>query len=91
MSKVEELSKSRGVDGTEALALWDILVQGLEAARKVYCVVDALDEMDEEDFDIVHRLMAVAGSDTRRVSKSSSPADPFRRLKRHLRGRECDS
>ncbi|OAA56713.1 Ankyrin repeat-containing domain protein [Niveomyces insectorum RCEF 264] len=60
MAEIEKLSKSRGVDGTEAAALWDILVQGLEAAPKVYCVVDALDEMDEEDFDIVHRLVAVA-------------------------------
>jgi hypothetical protein len=31
-----------GVDGIEAEALWNTLVQGLEIARKVYRVVDAL-------------------------------------------------
>lgn len=63
VSNVEELGKLRGIDGTEAEALWDILVQGLETARKVYCVVNALgemDEMDEEDSDIVRCLAAVA-------------------------------
>ncbi|KAK8024263.1 hypothetical protein PG993_012329 [Apiospora rasikravindrae] len=60
LEKLEKLSKSSGVDGSEHGALWDALVEAIHRTSKVYCVVDALDEMDDEDFDVISRLCSIS-------------------------------
>ncbi|VUC26766.1 unnamed protein product [Clonostachys rosea] len=60
VSKLHPLSQKRGVDGTELGPLWDAMIQALEGMPRVYCVVDALDEMDDEDFGFIHRLHSSA-------------------------------
>ncbi|KAK8099138.1 ankyrin repeat-containing protein [Apiospora kogelbergensis] len=63
VGKLEELSKSCGVDGSEHGALWDAIVEAIHHMEKVYCVIDALDEMDDEDFDVVSRLCSIGNHD----------------------------
>ena len=46
--KISELSKESGVDGIEMTKLWDVFVESLEGMEKVYCIADALDEMDDQ-------------------------------------------
>ncbi|KAK7973959.1 hypothetical protein PG989_015807 [Apiospora arundinis] len=59
LSKLEVLSKSCGVDGSEHDVLWDALIEAMRCTHKVYCVADALDEMDDEDFDMISRLCSI--------------------------------
>ncbi|CAI6097695.1 unnamed protein product [Clonostachys chloroleuca] len=57
VSKLYPMSQKQGVDGTELSSLWDAILQTLESMARVYCVVDALDEMDDGDFDFIHQLV----------------------------------
>ncbi|KAK8073628.1 hypothetical protein PG994_004527 [Apiospora phragmitis] len=59
LDKLEVLSKLCGVDGSEHGALWDALVDAICRTDKVCFVVDALDEMDDEDFDVISCLCGV--------------------------------
>ncbi|KAF4975102.1 hypothetical protein FZEAL_8050 [Fusarium zealandicum] len=55
------------VDGMEMRQIWDALLNAIEAMEKVYCVVDALDEMDNEHFDFIRKLRDLGLRDQRRV------------------------
>ncbi|KAI0447555.1 ankyrin repeat-containing domain protein [Xylaria telfairii] len=56
VSSLTVLSKSCGVQGSEHNRLWDALVDSVGRIEKAYLVVDALDEMDEDDWSIIDRL-----------------------------------
>lgn len=55
-SAVDLLARSTGVDGTETTALWDALVTAMRSMDAIFCVADALDEMDDECSGFVARL-----------------------------------
>lgn len=59
LDQLETLSESCGLDGSEHDALWGALVEAICRTDKVFCVVDALDEMDNEDFDVINRLCSI--------------------------------
>ncbi|CAH0028155.1 unnamed protein product [Clonostachys rhizophaga] len=67
VSKLYPVSQKQGVDGTELGSLWDAILQTLESMPGVYCVVDALDEMDDGDFDFIHQLVRLGALDPDRV------------------------
>lgn len=54
--KVQDLSSKEGVDGIEMTKLWDALVGALEGMEKVYCVADALDEMNNQHCSFIEKL-----------------------------------
>ncbi|KAL7920278.1 putative ankyrin repeat protein [Trichoderma austrokoningii] len=52
------ISQDHAVSGNESGMVWPALVETLATMKNVYCVVDALDEMDDGDFeDMTHRLV----------------------------------
>ncbi|KAF4464176.1 ankyrin repeat-containing [Fusarium albosuccineum] len=66
--ELNELSQSSGsVDGIEMRQVWDILERAIGAMDKVYCVADALDEMDNEHFEFITKLRQLGLSDPRKV------------------------
>jgi len=73
------LSQNHGVSGNELGLVWSALVEALqdESVRgRVFCVVDALDEMDDGDFKgMVEKLVALGTveADTARVMVTSRP------------------
>lgn len=50
------LRESSRVEGNEHGSLWDALVDYMHRMVKVYVVVDALDEMDDQDYTMIDRL-----------------------------------
>ena len=84
VSSLHDLSKTRGVNGTELGPLWDAVSQALESMRKVYCVADALDEMDDEDFSFVDQLLHLGARDPGRV-KLLVTSRPIPKLEEALR------
>ncbi|KAM5341741.1 hypothetical protein ACJ41O_014772 [Fusarium nematophilum] len=65
---LSQLSQSNArVDGMELRQVWDMLVRAIGAMDKVNCVVDALDEMDNEYFEFMSMLRHLGLSDPRRV------------------------
>ena len=59
VSKLHGLSRTQGVNGTELGILWDAITHALQNMPAVVCVVDALDEMDDEDFGFVNQLLVL--------------------------------
>ncbi|KAJ1333097.1 ankyrin repeat domain-containing protein 50 [Microdochium nivale] len=57
MIALEKLSRSRGVSGIEHGELWELVSRSLQGLPRAFCVVDALDEMDEKDSDLIDRLV----------------------------------
>jgi hypothetical protein len=55
-AKIHDLSNAGDVNGIEMTKLWDTLVGALKAMEKVYCVADALDEMDDEHASFIEKL-----------------------------------
>ncbi|KAH6664858.1 ankyrin repeat-containing domain protein [Halenospora varia] len=49
--------ESRTLDNVSTSELWEDLLNGLASIPKVYCVVDALDEMDIEHMAFLHQLV----------------------------------
>ncbi len=66
VSKLDALSK-QGVGGTELTTLWDAISQVLESKARVYCVVDALDEMDDDDFGFIDQLVQLSLRNSGRI------------------------
>ncbi|KAJ8126777.1 hypothetical protein O1611_g6861 [Lasiodiplodia mahajangana] len=64
VSKLDALHKSNRVEGNEHGLLWDALTDTLHRMEKVYLVVDALDEMDDQDFSMVDRLAQLGNHDS---------------------------
>ncbi|RDW63780.1 hypothetical protein BP6252_11325 [Coleophoma cylindrospora] len=58
-AKVHALSEEEGVEDTELTKLWEALVESLEEMEKVYCVADALDEMDDQQVSFIEKLTAL--------------------------------
>lgn len=83
------LSQKHGVSGNELGLVWSALVEALkdESVRgRVCCVVDALDEMDDGDFEgMVEKLVALgtAEADTARVMMTSRPLPHIERALAH--------
>ncbi|KAI1132035.1 ankyrin [Nemania abortiva] len=67
VSKLDELRKSNRVEGNEHSLLWDALTDSLHLMDKVYLVVDALDEMDDQDFTMIGRLARLGNREGSRV------------------------
>ncbi|KAI0104763.1 ankyrin [Nemania sp. FL0031] len=61
--KLDELRKSNRVEGNEHGLIWDALTDSLHHMEKVYLVVDALDEMDDQDFTTIDRLAQLGNHD----------------------------
>ncbi|KLU92977.1 hypothetical protein MAPG_11920, partial [Magnaporthiopsis poae ATCC 64411] len=55
-SAVDLLAQTTGVGGTEMTALWDALVTAVRHMDSIFCVADALDEMDDECSGFIARL-----------------------------------
>ncbi|PON27749.1 hypothetical protein TGAM01_v203516 [Trichoderma gamsii] len=72
------ISKDHAVSGSENSLVWPALVEALTTGitKSVYCVVDALDEMDDGDFEgMTHRLveLGTAAPGRIRVMMTSRP------------------
>jgi ankyrin repeat protein len=76
------LSQEHGITGIELDLVWPALLEALKhggpGGKPVFCVVDALDEMDDADFEgMVEKLVALGTStahqDTVRVMMTSRP------------------
>ncbi|KAL8330549.1 hypothetical protein RB593_001525 [Gaeumannomyces tritici] len=55
-SALDALAHSTGVDGVETSSLWDALVKAISHMDSIFCIADALDEMDDECFGFITRL-----------------------------------
>lgn len=73
-------SQGEPVDGAEMVVVWPAIVKALgelaTSGSKVYCVADALDEMDDADFDAMTQRLVALGSvdpDNIRVLMTSRP------------------
>ncbi|UKZ78952.1 hypothetical protein TrVFT333_006701 [Trichoderma virens FT-333] len=72
------ISKDHAISGNEGRLVWPAIIEALTKGitKNVYCVVDALDEMDDGDFqDMVDRLveLGTAAPSTVRVMMTSRP------------------
>ncbi|KAK7946767.1 uncharacterized protein PG986_011088 [Apiospora aurea] len=85
LERMEVISKSSGVDGSEHGALWEALVEAICRTHKVYCVVDALDEMDDEDFDVINRLCNIGNHQTS-MARVLLTCRPIPKIEDTLRG-----
>lgn len=56
---LDGLSKSQGVSDIRLEQLWSYIIETLRQLPRVFCVVDALDEMDEADFDFITNLKSL--------------------------------
>jgi len=72
---VAHLSRESCVEGLEMTKLWDTLVGALERIDKVYCVADALDEMDDQHATFVEKLreLGMRKPETIKVLLTSRP------------------
>lgn len=82
------LSQEHAVRGNELRLVWPALVEALEidwvAKPRVFCVVDALDEMDDGDFEgMVARLVALGTTTPVRVMMTSRPLPHIERALDH--------
>ncbi|OIW24416.1 hypothetical protein CONLIGDRAFT_685396 [Coniochaeta ligniaria NRRL 30616] len=83
------LSQEHAVRGNELGLVWPAIVEALErdedgAKRSVFCVVDALDEMDDGDFEgMVARLVALGTTKQVRVMMTSRPLPHIERALDH--------
>ncbi|KAL8369910.1 hypothetical protein RB595_000324 [Gaeumannomyces hyphopodioides] len=55
-SALDILARGTGVDGVETTSLWDALVKAISHMDPIFCIADALDEMDDECFGFLTRL-----------------------------------
>ncbi|RDW59222.1 hypothetical protein BP5796_12146 [Coleophoma crateriformis] len=85
-AKVHALSEEESVENTEMTKLWDALVEGLEEMEKVYCVADALDEMDDQQVSFVEKLTALGRHrpENIKVLLTSRPVPRVEKTLRHL-------
>lgn len=84
LSSLTVLSKSCGIQGIEHNGLWDTLVDSIGRTEKVYLVVDALDEMDEDDWAIIDRLTQL-GNRQGSMTKLFVTSRPIPRIEETLR------
>lgn len=85
------ISQEIGVDGNEMDVVWPALVKALASQRnlqtgRVYCVVDALDEMDDDDFDDMVDKLAVLGTATESHATVMITSRPLPKIEKALSG-----
>ncbi|ETS79923.1 hypothetical protein PFICI_07452 [Pestalotiopsis fici W106-1] len=84
VSDLGVMSKARGVAGSELGELWQALVRALDGLDRAYCIVDALDEMDDEYFDFIQQLLKL-GSRKPHATKVLMTSRPLPRIEEALR------
>lgn len=89
-TQLTELSKSESVSSLGSDRLWSVISKAIiEGAvnKQVYCVVDALDEMDDADFpDIMEKLITL-GSANHRAVKMMFTGRPLPKIEQAIQGR----
>lgn len=71
--ELREISKNSSVRDADTETLWAAICKAIAQGKDVFCVVDALDEMDDDDFqDTTAKLVALA-SDRARIMLTSRP------------------
>ncbi|KAL1980699.1 hypothetical protein VTN96DRAFT_3616 [Rasamsonia emersonii] len=53
------MDEERTLDGVSFEELWKLLLDALQSIPRVYCIVDALDEMDSHQTRILHNLVSL--------------------------------
>ncbi|KAI0869925.1 ankyrin repeat-containing domain protein [Hypoxylon argillaceum] len=84
ISRLDVLRESSRVEGNEHGLLLDALLDSVHGLEKVYVVVDALDEMDDQDFPIIDRLAQLGNSEGSRV-KVLFTSRPMPRIEETMR------
>ncbi|KAI1118734.1 ankyrin repeat-containing domain protein [Nemania sp. NC0429] len=79
------LRESSRVEGNEHDRVWGTLVDSMHRLEKVYIVVDALDEMDDQDSNIIQKLAWVGSRDGSRA-KVLFTSRPIPAIEETLRG-----
>ncbi|KAJ8120565.1 hypothetical protein ONZ43_g2754 [Nemania bipapillata] len=79
-----ELRKSNRVEGNEHGLLLDALTRSLHGIEKAYIVVDALDEMDDQDFIMIDRLAQLGNREGSKV-KVLFTSRPIPRIEETMR------
>ncbi|KAL7897311.1 putative ankyrin repeat protein [Trichoderma sp. SZMC 28014] len=80
------ISQNHAISGSETSLVWPALVEALTTGitKNVYCVVDALDEMDDGDFEgMTHRLVELGTTAPGRV-KVMMTSRPLPRIEQAL-------
>ncbi|KAH7320786.1 ankyrin repeat-containing domain protein [Stachybotrys elegans] len=83
---LDALMEEHGVDGYETDKVWKLLFKALaEDGIKgtVYCVVDALDEMDDADFEGTVRMLTTLGTARVKVMMTSRPLPKIEQALNH--------
>lgn len=88
--KLHELSIQFGVDGIEHTKLWDALLGALDSMEKVYCVADALDEMDDQHALFIDKLRDLGLQQPEKI-KVMLTSRPIPRLENQLRHPEVEA
>ncbi|KAI1176760.1 ankyrin repeat-containing domain protein [Nemania sp. FL0916] len=83
-TRLDVLRQSGQVDGNEHSSLFGALEESVHRMEKVYLVVDALDEMDDQDFAIIERLAQLASRESSRA-KLLFTTRPVPRIEETLR------
>jgi ankyrin repeat protein len=79
-----QLSNESGVNGIEMTQLWGGLVAALKGTDKVYCVADALDEMDDQHAPFVQKLRELGMQNPKSI-KVLLTSRPVPRIEAQLR------
>lgn len=53
------IDEERTLDGVSLEELWKLLLDALQSVPRVYCIVDALDEMDSHQTEFLHKLVSL--------------------------------
>jgi len=78
------IDEDRSLDSISTNEMWNHLVEALELRPKVYCIVDALDEMDLDKESFITKLMEL-GSHKPISIKVLMTSRPFPRIESYLR------
>ncbi|KAG4441988.1 hypothetical protein IFR05_002514 [Cadophora sp. M221] len=83
--KVNGLSTG-SIDTIESGKLWDVLVGCMQQQKKVYCVADALDEMDDQHASFINQLKELGAlkPESIKVMLTSRPTASIENQLRHL-------
>lgn len=82
--KVNGLS-AESIDGVESGKLWDALVGCMQQQKKIYCVADALDEMDDQHSSFINQLKELGAlkPESIKVMLTSRPTTSIENQLRH--------
>ncbi|KAJ3492838.1 hypothetical protein NLG97_g5115 [Lecanicillium saksenae] len=90
VGQLADLSQSHSVDGLGTDALWSVIFKTLVeggADRPVFCVVDALDEMDDADFPDMMEKLTTLGSANPEAVKVMFTGRPLPKIEQALQGK----